>query len=92
MKGCCTYRPDELHLDARVLEPLVVFRPYRDRPFDRLSIRVERCLLDPVLVELHVDRGPIVGVLEDDVDVHGSGEEVGHCGRMGFERNGRQEV
>jgi hypothetical protein len=79
---------DELHLDARVLEALAILGPHRDLALDRLAIEVQRDLLFAVLVELDVDGGAVVEVLEDDVDVDGGGEEVGHGERGCFRRPG----
>lgn len=76
-----TNRADELHLDARVLQALAILGPYRDLALDRLAIQIQRHLLLAVLVELHIDRLALVEVLEDDVDVDGDAEEVGHGGR-----------
>lgn len=73
-----TYRADELHLDARVLQPLAVLGPHRNGALDRLAVHVQRGLLAAVLVQLHVDHGALVGILEDDVDVDGRREEVRH--------------
>lgn len=52
--GRRTNGADELHLDARVLEPLAVLWPYRYRALDRLSVHIQRCLLAPVLVQLDI--------------------------------------
>ncbi|KAL8303673.1 hypothetical protein RB597_004906 [Gaeumannomyces tritici] len=74
---------DELHLDARVLQPLAVLGPHRHGALDRLAVHVERRLLAPVLVQLDVHHGPLVAVLEDDVDIDWRREEVRHGGRAG---------
>jgi hypothetical protein len=66
-----------------VLEALAILGPHGDLALDRLAIEVQRHLLLAVLVELDVDGGAVVEVLEDDVDVDGGGEEVGHGGRAG---------
>lgn len=71
---------DELHLDARVLEALAVLGADRHGALDGLAVHVEGGLFAAVLVELDVDHGPVVGIFEDDVDVDGGGEEVGHGG------------
>ena len=73
--------PNELHFDARVLQPLSILGPDGNLTLDRLAIQIQRDLLLAVLVKLHIDRLALVGFLEDDVDVYGGGEEVGHGGR-----------
>jgi hypothetical protein len=71
---------NELDLDARVLEALAILGPDGDLALDRLAIEVERDLLFAVLIELDVDGGAVIEVLEDNVDVDRGGEEVGHGG------------
>jgi len=78
-----TNRADELHLDACVLQSLAILWAYCDLALDRLSVQVQRDLFFPVLVELDVHGLALVEFLEDDVDVDGRGEEVGHGGRAG---------
>ena len=75
-----TYGADEFHLDARVFEALAIFRTHSHGSLDGFAVSVEEDLFALVLVELHVDRRSVVGVFEDDVDVDGGGEEVGHRG------------
>ena len=55
-----------------MLESLAIFGPDGYSALDRLAIGVQWGLFDAVLVEFNVDRGPIVEVLKNDVDVDGS--------------------
>lgn len=75
---CHTYCADELDLDAGMFEAFAVLRADGDGALDGLAIHVEGRLLAPVLVQLDVDHGPVVSVLEDNVDVDGGREEVRH--------------
>ncbi|TLD22838.1 hypothetical protein PspLS_07353 [Pyricularia sp. CBS 133598] len=77
------YGADELHFDPRVLEPLAVLGPNRDRALDGLAVHIERRLLPPVLVQLNIHHRPVVAIFEDDVNVHRGREEVGHDGQPG---------
>jgi hypothetical protein len=61
-----------------VLQALAVLWPDCDGALDRLPVHVQRGLLAAVLVQLHVDHGALVGILQDDVDVDGRREEVRH--------------
>jgi hypothetical protein len=74
---------NELDLDARVLKALAILGSHRDLALDRLAIEVQRDLFFAGLVELDVNGGAVVEVLEDDVNIDGGGEEVGHSGRRG---------
>ena len=62
-----------------MFEALAIFRTHCDSTLDGFTIGVEKHFFPLVFLELHVDSRPVVGVLEDDVDVDGGGEEVGHC-------------
>lgn len=73
-----TYCANELHLNSGVLEALAILWPHGDGALDRFPVHVQGCLLAPVLVELDVDHGTVVGVLEDDVNVDGGRKEVRH--------------
>jgi hypothetical protein len=64
-----------------VLQPLAILGPDRDLALDRLAVQIQRHLLFAALVELDVDGGAVVEVLEHYVDIDGGGEEVGHGGR-----------
>lgn len=64
-----------------MLQALPVLRPDSNCALDGLAIHVQRCLFAAVFVELDVDHLPVVGIVEDDVDVDGGGEEVRHRGR-----------
>lgn len=76
-----TYCAHELHLDARVLQPLAIFGSDSHGSSHTLAIEVEGRLFPPVLVELHVYRLPVVGVLENNVDVQRRAErEERHVG------------
>src|SRR5579862_1837151 len=79
LPGAPTDGADELNLDPCVLQPLAILWPHRHSPLDRLPVHVERAFLSPALVELDVDHGPVVAVLEHNVDVDGRGEEVRHA-------------
>lgn len=70
----------ELHLDAGVFEAFAILGADGDGALDGLAVHVEGGLFAAVLVELDVDHGAVVGIFEDDVDVHGGGEEVRHGG------------
>jgi hypothetical protein len=72
---------NELDLDACVLEALAILGSHRDLALDRLAVEVQGDLFLARLVELDVDGGAVIEVLEDNVDVDGGGEEVGHGGR-----------
>ena len=61
-----------------MLEALAIFGADGDLALDRLAIEVEGDLFLAVLVELDVDGGAVVEVLEDNVDVDRGGEEVRH--------------
>jgi hypothetical protein len=69
---------DELHLDARVLQPLAILGPHGDGAADGLAVHVQRHLFAAALVLLDVDHGAVVAVGEDDVDVDRGREEHGH--------------
>ena len=71
-----------------MLQSFVVFWADSDSAFDRFPVCVERCFLYSVLVKFHVYGGPVVGIFEDDVNVHRCGEKVGHCGLDGEARTG----
>jgi hypothetical protein len=71
---------DELHLDARVFQPLAILGSYRDLALDRFAIQIQRHLFFAVLVQLHIHGRAVVEVLEHNVDVDGGGEEVRHAG------------
>lgn len=73
-----TYCADELHLDAGVLEALAILGPYCDGALDRLAVHIQGRLLPPIFVELDVDHGALVGILEDDINVDGCREEIRH--------------
>jgi hypothetical protein len=61
-----------------MLEPLAILGTNSDSAFNRLAIHKEGCLLATVLVELNIDHRTIIGVVEDNVDIDGSREEVRH--------------
>jgi hypothetical protein len=65
-----------------MLEPLAILGTNSDSAFNRLAIHKEGCLLATVLVELNIDHGTIIGVVEDNVDIDGSREEVRHDRRF----------
>lgn len=69
--------PDELHLDARVLQSLAILWSNRYGALDRLAVHVQGDALAAALVELDIDSLAFIEVLEDDVDVDGGGEEEG---------------
>ena len=79
-KAAHTYRADELHLDAGMLQPLAILGSHGDGALDRLAVPVQGRLFATVLVELDIDHGPVVCVLENDVDIDRSREEVRHDG------------
>lgn len=54
-----------------MLEAFAVLGPHGDGALDRLAIHVQGRLFTAVLVELDVDHGAVVGLVEDDVDVDG---------------------
>lgn len=75
-----------------MLHPLAILGPDSHGALDRLPVHKQGRLLTSVLVELDVDHGPIIRVLEDDVDVDGVGEEVRHVGRVDVRRAGRRKM
>jgi hypothetical protein len=79
LPGAPTNCADELNLDPCVLQPLAILRPHRHSSLDRLPVLVERAFLSSVLVELDIDHGPVIAVLEHNVDIDGRGEEVRHA-------------
>lgn len=64
-----------------MLQALPVLGPDCNCALDGLAIHVQRGLFAAVFVEFDVDHLPVVGIVEDDVDVDGGGEEVRHGGR-----------
>lgn len=63
-----------------MLQALAILGPYGDLALDRFAIEIQRHLLLAVLVELDINGGAVVEVLEHDVDVDRGGEEVRHAG------------
>jgi hypothetical protein len=63
-----------------MFQALPVFWSDCDGPLYRLTVEVERCFFSPVFVELDVDCLAVIGIFQDDVDVHGGGEEEGRHG------------
>jgi hypothetical protein len=84
--GSRTYRADELDLDTSMLEPLPILWTNSDSALDRLAIHKERGLLATVLVELDIDHRTLICIVEDNVDIDGSREEVRHDGRVVYVR------
>lgn len=76
--GKFTNCPNELHFYPRVLQSLAIFGSNGDCALHRLAIHVQRDLFFPVLVEFNIDHSPLIGVLQDDVDVDRGGEEIRH--------------
>lgn len=60
---------DELNFDAGMLEPLAIFGSDGNSSFDRLSIHVQGSLFPPILIQFDIHHRPVIGVLEDDVDI-----------------------
>ena len=59
-----------------MFQPLAIFRSYSDASLHGLPIHVQRGLFSPALVELHVDHGPFVIILENYVYIDRRGEEI----------------
>ena len=59
----------KLDFDACMLEPFPILWSYCHSPLYRLSVHIERRLFSPILLHLHINHCPLVGVIEDDVDV-----------------------
>jgi hypothetical protein len=75
-----TYRADELHLDASVLQSLAILWSDCHLSRYRLSIHIQGRFLAAVLVELDVHHLPVVRLIQDNVDIDRSREEVRHVG------------
>lgn len=73
-----TYGTNKLDFDPRVFQSLAIFGSDRYCSLDGLSIHIQWGLLATILVELDINHGPVIGVLEDNVDVHRCREEVSH--------------
>lgn len=74
----CTNRANKLYLDPCVLQSLAIFGSNRDRSSDRLPIHVQWCFLPSILLQLQVHHCFFIAVFQDNVDIDGGGEEVGH--------------
>lgn len=71
-----TDQANELDFDPSMLESPAIFGTNSYCAFHRLAIHIEGCLLAAVLVQLDIDGLAVVGLLEHDVDVDRSREEV----------------
>lgn len=76
-----TDQADKLDFDPSVLQSPSIFGSNRHGTFHRFPIEVQGRLFPPILVELDINGLTAVGVLKDDIDIDGGGEEErGHCG------------
>lgn len=77
-----TNSANELYFDPCVLQSLAILGSNRDSSPDRFPVHVQWCLFPSILLQLHVHHRFFIAILQDDVDIDRSGEEVGHGGEL----------
>lgn len=72
-----TNRADELYLDSGVLQPLAILGSDCHSASDGFTVHVDWSLFPSILIELQIDGGFVIVIVEDNVNVGRGGEKVG---------------
>lgn len=79
-RSALTNGSNELHFDAHVLQSLPILRSDGNSSLHRFAIHIQWRFLSAILVQLNIDHLASRSIIEDDIDIDWSAEEVRHLG------------